>query len=544
MTECEWWRGCVIYQIYPRSFCDANADGIGDLRGIISRLDHIASLGVDAIWISPFFKSPMKDFGYDVSDYCQVDPLFGSLEDFQELLTYAHNHGIKVLIDQVWSHTSDQHQWFLESRINKTNQKADWYVWADPKEDGSAPNNWLSYFGGPAWSWDSRREQYYLHHFLKEQPTLNLWNPEVREAVKQVAAFWLDLGVDGFRLDVAHAYLSDPQLRDNPARKEGDPPASDIPASNPMSYQRRKYSMGIDDNLEWIEELRAHVNQWPERCLLAEAGGDHSEKVAASYVQTGKRFHLAYSFGLVGSDMTKDDTTQAIRTIEDVLEDGWICWSTSNHDFKRSISRVNPHYHDTDDIARYIMALGLTLRGSFCIYQGEELGLVQGEIAFQDLVDPYDIMLYPEHVGRDGCRTPIPWMQNAPHAGFSTTLEKTWLPICDPHLRLAVDTQNEDEDSVLNFYRAFLKWRKDNPAVMYGDFTLIDTDNDILAYTRKHGDDEILCLMNTDMFAQSFVLENKLSSFTALDPISYGTKKDGEIISFQPYGYAFLKKAA
>ena len=281
---------------------------------------------------------------------------------FSELLTYAHNHGIKVLIDQVWSHTSDQHQWFLESRINKTNQKADWYVWADPKEDGSAPNNWLSYFGGPAWSWDSRREQYYLHHFLKEQPTLNLWNPEVREAVKQVAAFWLDLGVDGFRLDVAHAYLSDLQLRDNPARKEGDPPASDIPAQT-RCLTRRKYSMGIDDNLDWIEELRAYVNQWSERACWPKPVATIPKK--CRQLRPDRK---ALPSGLfirscrIGNDQRRHHTGHPHNRR---CAGRWLdrC-SPPATTISTSISRVNPHYHDTDDIARYIMALGLTLRGS------------------------------------------------------------------------------------------------------------------------------------------------------------------------------------
>src|SRR6185436_6667427 len=292
----EWWRGAVIYQIYPRSFRDANGDGVGDLKGITEKLDYVASLGVEAIWISPFFRSPMKDFGYDVSDYRAVDPVFGTLDDFKTLLDRAHKLDLKILIDQVWSHTSDQHEWFRESRSDRKNPKHDWYVWRDSKPDGTAPNNWLSYFGGPAWTWDARREQYYLHHFLKEQPNLNIWSPAVRQAIKDTSAFWLDMGVDGFRLDAAHTYLSDRTLRDNPPVDPKAPPATDVPSSNPMSRQQRKFSMNLAENLDWIEELRSFIDKWPERCLLGEAGGDDSEREAALYTQTGKRFHQAYSF--------------------------------------------------------------------------------------------------------------------------------------------------------------------------------------------------------------------------------------------------------
>lgn len=297
----EWWRGGIIYQIYPRSFMDSNGDGIGDLPGITGKLDYVAALGVDAIWISPFFKSPMKDFGYDVSDYRDVDPVFGTLDDFRTLLNRAHELNLKVIIDQVWSHSSDQHDWFKESRRCCDNAKADWYIWSDPKPDGTPPNNWLSYFGGPAWTWDSRREQYYYHQFLKEQPTLNLWNPDVREKIKNTAAFWLDMGVDGFRLDAIHTYLSDQQLRDNPVRSKGE--MTDVPGNNPLSYQMRKHTANLPENITWIEELRAFVDQWPDCCILAEVGGDDSEYAAATYVQTQKRCHLAYSFGLAGTGM-------------------------------------------------------------------------------------------------------------------------------------------------------------------------------------------------------------------------------------------------
>ncbi len=330
----EWWRGCVMYQVYPRSYCDSKGDGVGDLRGIIGKLSYIKSIGAEAIWLSPFFKSPMKDFGYDISDYRSVDPIFGSIQDFKDLLEEAHHIGLKILIDQVWSHTSDEHRWFRNSRQSRDTHMADWYVWADANADGTPPNNWLSYFGGPAWTWDARREQYYLHHFLSTQPNLNLHNPEVVQEIKNTAAYWLDMGVDGFRLDTAHTYIYDKDLRSNPARGHNEPWPADLPKSNPMARQKRVHSMNTPDNIGFIEELRTHINQWDERCLLAEAGGDDAEAEAASYVQTGKRFHMAYSFGLVGSTMKEDDIVKTVQRVEDLIEDGWLCWSTGNHDFQ------------------------------------------------------------------------------------------------------------------------------------------------------------------------------------------------------------------
>lgn len=538
MSSNEWWRGAVIYQIYPRSYMDSNGDGIGDLPGILQRLDHVAHVGADAIWISPFFKSPMKDFGYDVSDYRDVDPIFGTIDDFKKILDRAHALGLKVLIDQVWSHTSDQHRWFTESRQSRDNSKHDWYVWADPKPDGTPPNNWLSYFGGPAWTWDSRRRQYYLHHFLKEQPSLNYWSDEVRQAIKDIAAFWLDMGVDGFRLDVAHAYLYDRQRRDNPARGEKDPWPTDIPDSNPMAMQRRVHSMNVPENLQWIEEISAHVKQWPDRCLLGEAGGDDSEKEAATYTQTGKRFQLAYSFGLVGTSMQKNEIHHAMARVEELIGDGWVCWAVSNHDFKRAASRIAGDA-PLQDKALFATALGLCLRGSYCMYQGEELGLPQAELAFEDLQDPYDKVLYPDHVGRDGCRTPMPWMQSAPHAGFSTTGGKTWLPVTTAHLPLAVDAQADNPESTLTRVRALLKWRKDTPALRLGDLQMIETPDPILAFRRIHGDQTVTCIFNcSDQGAR--ISADLAGNGQIFGDISHNAVIRDGMITLKPYGYGLL----
>lgn len=533
----QWWRGAVIYQIYPRSFMDSNGDGVGDLAGIHQKLDHVAALGADAIWISPFFKSPMKDFGYDVSDYRDVDPVFGTLDDFKAVLDRAHERGIKVLIDQVWSHTSDQHDWFKESRQNKDNSKADWYVWKDPKPDGTAPNNWLSYFGGPAWTWDARREQYYLHHFLKEQPSLNYWCPAVKQAIKNTAAFWLDMGVDGFRLDVAHAYVCDPQHRDNPPRADGDPWPTDIPASNPMARQRRVHSMTVPENLDWIEELSAHIRQWPDRCLLGEAGGDDSEREAATYTQTGKRFSLAYSFGLVGTTMSQADVLKTVNRVEELIADGWICWATSNHDFKRVASRLEGDA-PLEDKALFASTLGLSLRGTYCMYQGEELGLPQAELSFEDLRDPYDIMLYPEHVGRDGCRTPMSWQSTVPQAGFSTAA-RTWLPVSPLHIPRAVDVQEAHPESVLHHIRRFIQWRKETPAMRLGSIELIETPAPLFAFRRSYEGQTFTGVYNASAEAAAISMDGLAGAVHLLDISRHAALRNDSLL-LEPYGYAIF----
>ncbi|MDY0029192.1 MAG: alpha glucosidase [Pseudobdellovibrionaceae bacterium] len=539
MTDNKWWRGAVIYQIYPRSFLDMNGDGIGDLPGIERRLDYLSSLGIDAIWISPFFKSPMKDFGYDVSDYRTVDPIFGHIDDFDRLLRHAHERNIKIIIDEVWSHTSDQHLWFHESRMNRDNAKKDWYVWADAKPDGTPPNNWLSYFGGPAWTWDARREQYYLHHFLSSQPALNLWNPEVQEEIFDIAKFWLDRGVDGFRLDVIHTYQHDPELRDNPIRTADDPVPSDMPLSNPMSYQKRVHSMCTPHVIPFAKKLRAYVDQWPDRCLLGEAGGDDSEAIAASYVQGPDRLHMAYSFGLLGSHMTRQDIISTIKRVEEKLGDGWLCWATSNHDTVRAVTRTAAPEHLQKEIALMIMALGLSLRGSYCMFQGEELGLPQAKLAFEDLRDPYDMALYPEHAGRDGGRTPMPWHPEKPHGGF-TFAHEPWIKFWEPHRHLSVWSQEEDPQSVLSHYKNFIAQRKQLPALIQGDLLVLDSEEPFVAWVRELGDQKILCMFNVSPEPHKFSLPEG-DSYSIMNNISNGvtfnTTKHAE---FQAYGYGFF----
>ena len=520
----DWWRGAVIYQIYPRSFSDSNGDGIGDLRGIIAKLDYVASLGVDAIWVSPFFKSLMKDFGYDISDYRAIDPIFGTLDDFRELLTAAHKRGLKIILDQVWSHTSDEHDWFRESRTDKTNPKNDWYIWADAKPDGTAPNNWLSIFGGPAWTWDTRREQYYLHHFLTCQPALNLWNRTVRDEIKNTARYWLDMGVDGFRLDVINCALSHPQLLDNPVRTADIPPPSDIKPSNPMARQIRSnaYSYLTDETFKWLNELRGVADEYDGVFLMGEIGGDHGELRAALYTQENNRLHSAYSFVLTGKTLHKKTVTEAIEIIEKNVGNGWMTYAFGNHDNTRFASNHGQKEDVREAYAKMGLALLLSLKGSVCLYQGEELGLPVAQVAFEDMQDPYDIKMYPDSMNRDGARTPIPWAAASPQAGFSTSA-KTWLPVSKDHVPLSIDIQESNADSVLQEARKLLAARKNSPALCIGDIDLLDAPEGVIAFTRTHGDEKILCLFNT---------LNKAGSLK---------QSDGKNIALEPYAYRFIR---
>ena len=492
----DWWRGGVIYQVYPRSFFDSNGDGVGDLPGVLAKLDYIASLNVDAIWLSPFFTSPMKDFGYDVADYRDVDPLFGSLADFEALIAAAHERGLKIIIDQVLNHSSDQHPWFAESRASRHNDKADWYVWADPKADGSVPNNWLSVFGGPAWTWDSRRKQYYLHNFLSSQPDLNFHCEAVQQQLLDDMEFWLKRGVDGFRLDAANFYFHDAKLRDNPPNLDIKEGGIGVRADNPYAYQRHVYDKTQPENLAFLRKVRALLNRYPGSTTVAEIGCDNSLRTMAAYTAGGNTLHMAYSFDLLTEQCSPEFIHHTVQSIEGELADGWPCWSVGNHDVVRVLSRWKQAGKPVPDAerGRLLMALLLSLRGSVCLYQGEELGLPEAQVAFEDLVDPYGIAFWPEFKGRDGCRTPMPWQHDIEQAGFSTS--KPWLPVSPAQQALAVDVQEADEHSLLNTYRAFLAWRREQPVLVDGSIRLWHADDSLLVFERRVGDEGWLCLFN------------------------------------------------
>lgn len=486
----DWWRGAVIYQIYPRSFQDSNGDGIGDLAGITSRLDHIAGLGADAIWISPFFTSPMKDFGYDVSDYCDVDAMFGTLDDFDALMARAHDLGLKVMIDLVLSHTSDQHPWFKESRQNRTNDKADWYVWADPKADGTPPNNWPSVFGGTAWAWDGRRQQYYLHNFLTSQPDLNLHTPAVQDALLDVAKFWLDRGVDGFRLDTINFYFADKYLRDNPSLPPELRNDSIAPSVNPYNHQLHLFSKNQPENLDFLRKFRAVLNPYKAAAVGEVGDAQRGLEIMAEYTSGGDKVQMCYPFELLQpTRLTAPALAETFARMAKAAPDAWPCWSYSNHDTVRHVTRWGLN----DAALRMYTLLLLALRGSVCLYQGEELGLPEADIAFEDLQDPYGIEFWPEFKGRDGCRTPMVWQRDNALGGF-TSASKAWLPVPAQHLPHAVAAQGEN--GLMAFYRKALTFRASEPALRSGEMTLPESQGDLVTFTRDMNGRRIFCAFN------------------------------------------------
>jgi alpha-glucosidase len=485
----DWWRGAVIYQIYPRSYQDSDGDGIGDLKGIAARLPHIASLGADAIWISPFFTSPMKDFGYDVSDYCDVDPMFGTLADFDAVVDTAHRLGLRVMIDLVLSHTSDAHPWFKESRRNRTNPKADWYVWAEPKGDGTPPNNWLSIFGGSAWAWDNRREQYYLHNFLTSQPDLNFHHEPVQQALLDVARFWLERGVDGFRLDTINFYIADKYLRDNPPLPKELRNNTIAPSVNPYNHQLHLFDKNQPENLEFLMKFRAVLNPYGAAAVGEVGDAQRGLEIMAEYTSGGDKVQMCYPFEMLQpARLTADLLARTFARMEAVAPDAWPCWAYSNHDVVRHITR----WGLSDAGARAYTVLLMCLRGSLCLYQGEELGLPEAELDFDELQDPYGIEFWPEFKGRDGCRTPMVWTTDNAAAGF--TSGQPWLPVKAPHRPLSVAAQQAG-DTMLNHYRRALAFRRAHATLRTGAMTEIAADGAVARFLRR-GDETIFCAFN------------------------------------------------
>ncbi len=531
------WCGSVIYQIYPRSFADANGDGVGDLRGITRRLDHVAALGVDAIWICPFYRSPMKDFGYDVADYRDVDPLFGTLADFKELLAEAHARGLKVMIDQVWSHSSDEHPWFRESRSGRGSAKARWYVWADPRPDGAPPNNWLSVFGGGAWTWCPLRRQYYLHHFLSSQPQLDLRNDQVVAALFAVARFWLDMGVDGFRLDAVDFMFHDPGLGDNPPAL-AEPGAT--PPIRPFGMQMHLHDMMHADLIPFLERVGGLMAEYPGTATLGELSSeaDAFARIVDYTARGCARLDLAYSLALAKIALAPAQLRLVFASAGRAIDDLGVCWAFSNHDVVRAVTRWGDGGADRR-LARMLPALLATLPGAACLYQGEELGLCEAELARADLVDPYGIAFYPQFKGRDGARTPMPWTADAPAAGF-TTGAKPWLPVPEQHRALAVDRQLADPGSVLNATRRLLAWRKRHTALLRGTARLLDVAPPLLGIERADGRDRVLALFNLSARPLA-VPRAALPDGEPLGDSGYGVPGDSVCWRFGPYDVLFLQ---
>jgi alpha-glucosidase len=533
----EWWRGGVIYQVYPRSFQDTNGDGIGDLPGIMRRLDHIASLGVDAIWLSPIQQSPQADMGYDVSDYEQIDRLFGSLEDFDALISRAHALGLKVIMDQVLSHTSSEHSWFRESRLSRTNARADWYVWADPKRDGSPPNNWPSVFGGRAWEWNPSRGQYYFHNFLIEQPDLNFHNPAVQDAVLGVMRFWLERGVDGFRLDTVNYYFHDRQLRNNPAARL---PRHLPYAVNPYDMQEHRYGKSQPENVTFLRRLRKLLDEFPGTTTVGEIGDSHRGiELMEEYTAGRDKLHMAYTFDMLGKEFTAAHFRSKISKFFAGAPNGWPCWAFSNHDVERHVSRWARYSNDREALARQAAAMLLSFRGSVCLYQGEELGLPETDMLFEELTDPPGIRFWPEYKGRDGCRTPIPWDDGEPPNGFTTGTP--WLPVKAAQSALNVARQNADENSILNFYRKILAFRREHPVLIDGGIEFLKTSEPVLAFRRTSADGDMLCVFNLSAAPVRVTVENAPGAGPL--PISQAAELARNRLTLGANGYAFFDEA-
>ena len=473
-----WWQTGAVYQIYPRSFADTTGGGTGDLAGITGRLDYLEWLGVDAIWISPFYPSPMADFGYDVSNHVDVDPLFGSLADFDELLAKAHDRGIRVLIDYVPNHTSDQHAWFAESRASRTAEKRDWYVWRDPGPNGRPPNNWLSMFGGPAWEWDEPTGQFYLHTFLREQPDLDWRNPAVRAAMFDVARFWLDRGVDGFRIDVAPMVMKDPELRDNPPNPSPTP--EELARLGPWMTQLHVNDHNHPDMHELYRAFRALLDSYPgERVSIGELHHPDFDVWAAYYGERQDEIHVPFNFHLTFAPWSSDRVRAAIVGVQKALPAGaWASWVLGNHDQPRFASPRRAGRAQ----AKVGMLMLLTLRGTPTIYYGDEIGMVDVPIAPADARDPLE-RREPGR-GRDPQRSPMQW-DASPNAGFTAPDANPWLPVAPDAATVNVAAQIEDPDSLLSLTRRLLRLRREHPVLHVGDFEPFGpTPDGIVAYRR------------------------------------------------------------
>lgn len=505
LSEPLWWQRGIVYQIYPRSFQDTNGDGVGDLEGIRRRLDYLVWLGVDAIWISPIYPSPMADFGYDVADYCNIDPLFGSLGDFNALLTDAHARGLKVILDFVPNHTSDRHAWFIDSRSSRASAKRDWYIWRDGR-DGGPPNNWISHFGGPAWTCDEATGQYYLHSFLREQPDLNWRNPAVRAAMYDNLRFWLERGVDGFRVDVIWLLIKDALLRDNPPSPAWQPMQTEI------ARYLQLYNADQPDVHDIIAEMRSVLDRYDRRVLIGEIYLP-LERLVAYYGKNLRGAHLPFNFQLLETAWNAPAIARLVEDYEKALPaGGWPNWVLGNHDRPRIAARVG---HEQARIAAVLL---MTLRGTPTMYYGDEIGLPRIDIPPDAVQDPWERNEPGLGLGRDPSRTPMQW-DAGPQAGF-TRAGKTWLPLDAAYRDRNVATLRGDPQSILNLYRALIAVRRHHKALSVGSFRLVASSEKTLVYTRELGDERLVVALNFSADEQVLpaeVAEATVVLSTALD---------------------------
>jgi alpha-glucosidase len=514
--DLRWWQRGIVYQIYPRSFQDSNGDGVGDLNGIFARLDYVRALGVDAIWISPIYPSPMADHGYDVADYTGIEPIFGSMDDFNKLLAAAHARDLRVILDWVPNHTSDEHPWFVESRSTRDNDMRDWYIWQDAKPDGSPPNNWTSFFGGPAWEWDEQTQQYYLHLFHKKQPDLNWRNPDVKAAMFDVLRYWLDKGVDGFRMDVIGLIMKDEQFRDNPTVERQDPNTL-----NNIVEQQMVYNADLPEVHDVLREIRALFDEYDDdRVMIGEVFTTPLSRWVEYYGANNDEIHLPFNFGLMPLPWRAADFTASVLEMERELKPGnWPNYVLNNHDGPRIGTRFGPR---TRRVAAMLL---LTLRGTPTLYNGEELGMVDGYVPPDKIQDPQGLYYGPER-SRDGCRTPLQW-SDAPYAGFSTV--EPWLPLADNYTDVNMTAQAQDARSMLALYRALTALRRRTPALYGGAFTLVETSSaDVMAYLRTADDERLLVVLNFAAEEQYLNLEAVGARAAVL--LSTEMDRDGELL--------------
>ncbi|MFQ5637435.1 MAG: alpha-amylase family glycosyl hydrolase [bacterium] len=481
-----WWKHGVFYQIYPRSFMDSNGDGIGDLQGILSRLDYLSELGVDALWISPIFSSPMVDFGYDVSDYKDVHPMFGDMATFDRLLAAAHERNLRVVLDYVPNHSSDQHPWFIESRSGRDNPKRDWYIWRDAKPDGSPPNNWDAIFGGSAWEWDERSQQYYLHSFLKEQPDLNWRNPKVIEAMHDVLRFWLDKGVDGFRMDAVMCCLKHADFPDNPVIKQDSP-------LKPFGFRLEPlYSMNQPDIHAMLRQFRSLFDSYAgERVMIGETWLFELPELVKYYGEKLDEFQIPFNFMSTMLPWNAAEMKQFISAYYEAVPKGALPnFVFGSHDIHRLATRFGPENH------RSVAMLLLTVRGIPTMYYGDELGMEDVDVPLDRRQDPWGINKPGLNLGRDPERTPMQW-DASPNAGFSLPGVETWLPVAKNYREVNAAAQQHDPVSTLNFYKALLELRREMPALFRGDFAFVDeVPDDVMAYVRSAEGQRVLVVIN------------------------------------------------
>ena len=528
----QWWEKAVIYQIYPRSFLDSNADGIGDIKGIIQKLDFLndgteASLGIDAIWFNPLYPSPQYDFGYDIMDYCSIDPQYGTMAEFEQLLSEAHKRNIRIIMDIVPSVTSHLHPWFISSRSSKDDPKRDWYIWKDAPEGRKYPNNWFGVFGGRAWDWDKKTKQFYYHNSLPEQPDLNWRNPEVEQAVLSVLEFWFNKGVDGFRIDVLNYPFKDKEFRDNPY----------CFGIRPYDMQKHIYDKDLPESVEVGKKMRQIADKFQNKMLVAEIYNPNPEIAASYYGKKGDGPHMIFNFSFAYSKFKASAFKKRIVEWDKLSKGkGWPSYFLSNHDMHRHISRY-ASYNKTTARAKVAAAMLLTLRGTPFLYMGEEIGMKSYPLKRKDRMDPVGVRYWPFHPGRDGARTPYQW-NDSQYAGFSSV--KPWLPVNKDYQACNAHSQENDPNSLLNWYRKLIWLRKNHSALCNGEISFFDgLPSGMMAYLREDENESIAVFMNFTALNKQYSVDDKFIG-RLHELLSLSAQIDGCRIILNAYGVLIL----